>query len=391
MSPRNRTPWTTARRMRPLGSLAVTLATVLGLTVLVGIPFVPHELRRHERPPASIVQHHPLANGVSLDLIRTASPLAPIPFGWEVVRSEAVSQDESSTHREILFRSVGDPLTSVFDQDQQRLIVASFSGRILSLGGEGEQSPVTIGTMHETGVMQLGLATNQRMLIASNCFQVQGICLTTNRECWTRTDLQTRRVAIDERSGRLLASTHTEGILELDLETGVTLRQIARSESAVIALAISHDGSWLACVNSYFELNRVDRASGQSLWPSARSEAQAGPAPAALAISPDSEFIISPGRSDASVLVVWDAATGTPVRELRGHTAPITGVAFADDGQLHSWGLDGTVRHWRLEIPQDGERVAEARSHVGPATAAERRVRPARQPAAMAAMRLPSG
>ena len=31
---------------------------------------------------------------------------------------------------------------------------------------------------------------------------------------------------------------------------------------------------------------------------------------------------------------MWDAATGTPLRELKGHTSSVTSVAFSPDGKL---------------------------------------------------------
>jgi hypothetical protein len=381
--------------MRPLGSLAVSLATVLGLVGLVGIPFVPHELRRHEPSPICIVQHHPLASGVSLDVIRTKEPGLRGQFIWEVVRSEAehhgtVRSDELPARRKVLLRSVGEALTSVLDRDRQRLIVANFSGRLLSLDWEGKQPPEPIGELRMAGVAQLEIAANRRTLIASNYFGVQAVCLATNRECWARTDLQTRRVALGERSGRLLASTDADGLLELDLETGVTLRQIARNGSSEIAFAMAPDGEWFTCVDEHCQLDRVDRASGQSLWTSDKSLALAGFAPATLAISPDSEFIVALSARDSSVLVVWDVTTGKLVRELKGHSAPITGITFADDGQLHSWGMDVSVRKWRLERNHGADRVAHGPTHAQPSNMAARRARHAQQSAAMTAIRFPT-
>jgi WD40 repeat protein len=47
---------------------------------------------------------------------------------------------------------------------------------------------------------------------------------------------------------------------------------------------------------------------------------------------------------------VWDAGTGTKISDLRGHTAPIRGVAFDRTGRLVATGsFDDTVRMWAAE------------------------------------------
>jgi WD40 repeat protein len=46
---------------------------------------------------------------------------------------------------------------------------------------------------------------------------------------------------------------------------------------------------------------------------------------------------------------VWDSHTGAFVRSFRGHTGPVTSVAFSRDGRLLiSGSQDGTVKVWDL-------------------------------------------
>ena len=46
---------------------------------------------------------------------------------------------------------------------------------------------------------------------------------------------------------------------------------------------------------------------------------------------------------------VWDSHTGTLVRSFRGHTGPVSSLAFSPDGQLLvSGSRDGTVKVWDL-------------------------------------------
>lgn len=58
-----------------------------------------------------------------------------------------------------------------------------------------------------------------------------------------------------------------------------------------------------------------------------------------------------PGEADFDNHVrVWDVDTGAELRKFEGHTARVTGVAFAPDGRtLVSGSHDGTVRIWDVE------------------------------------------
>ena len=72
---------------------------------------------------------------------------------------------------------------------------------------------------------------------------------------------------------------------------------------------------------------------------------------------------------------VWDARTGTPVLELKGHTGAVWGVAFSPDGTRIVTGSDDTTaKVW------DAGRGCPARTQRAHECGVERGVQPGRHP-----------
>lgn len=66
---------------------------------------------------------------------------------------------------------------------------------------------------------------------------------------------------------------------------------------------------------------------------------------------------------DANTVVLWDTATGHPVRTLAGHLKPVLSVAFTPDGKrLLSASADTTVVLWEVET---GNRLRTYKGHTG--------------------------
>jgi eukaryotic-like serine/threonine-protein kinase len=75
--------------------------------------------------------------------------------------------------------------------------------------------------------------------------------------------------------------------------------------------------------------------------------------------SPDGRYLAADlgGKADASLIRLWDAATGQLVQSLAGHRGQIPGLAFDPTGErVASAGADGTVRVWAVPGGQETRR-----------------------------------
>jgi WD40 repeat protein len=120
-----------------------------------------------------------------------------------------------------------------------------------------------------------------------------------------------------------------------EIEAGPGLGTLGRG------LAYSPDGRMLASNGGGSLVKLWDAASGSVL---ASLEGHSTPV-ASLAFSPDGK-ILATGSLDGSVKL-WDVAQGRELKEVAGHTLDIRGLAFSPDGKtLASGSLDGSVKLW---------------------------------------------
>ncbi|GAB4202159.1 MAG: hypothetical protein OHK0022_25070 [Roseiflexaceae bacterium] len=151
--------------------------------------------------------------------------------------------------------------------------------------------------------------------------------------------------------GTLLAAGVHARIFVWETASGRLLRRLTHPStmSGVLALAFAPDRRLLASV-ALDSLRLWDVARGRSvrlLRPDRPDRFFTS-----VAFSPDGRLLAAgtqlntDGAQDASVWL-WDAASGQQIAVLSGHTAPVSAVAFAPNGELlASAGMDGVVLLW---------------------------------------------
>src|SRR5262249_17941739 len=124
-------------------------------------------------------------------------------------------------------------------------------------------------------------------------------------------------------------------------------------------LAVSPDGSRLACLGAAAELRVWESATAQPTL-----TLEQGGALRAFAASPDGRWFASslssgpnpdpPAEPDRDTLGLWDAATGKKQTVLEGQAAPITALAFSPDSSSLASASYQSGDVWIWDMPRGG-------------------------------------
>jgi WD40 repeat protein/ABC-type sugar transport system substrate-binding protein len=156
-------------------------------------------------------------------------------------------------------------------------------------------------------------------------------------------------ISPDETS--ILTGSDRGNLLLRNLETGEIIRQFSAGEAAINSLAFSPDGQTVVTGSQDNAVILWNVATGEE---SGRLEGHLAPV-RSVVYSPDGTLIASGGgniqisedRPVDNEIILWNAADGSLLRRLSGHTASVRGLAFSPDGKwLVSGGDDGKVILW---------------------------------------------
>jgi WD40 repeat protein len=121
-------------------------------------------------------------------------------------------------------------------------------------------------------------------------------------------------------------------------------------QSHIMSVAFSPDGkTFLVGMSASMDTGGAelrDMASGNVIW----TREMQPPSLNSLAFSPDGNWIVAAGGDHTAM--IWDAATGNPVRVLQGHGDAVLRAVFSPDGKTVltlGGGSDRTVRSWNVE------------------------------------------
>ncbi len=137
---------------------------------------------------------------------------------------------------------------------------------------------------------------------------------------------------------------HHDRLIELDPATGAEVRELAREERALWALAVTPDGSRVTYARHDHGLVEVDRVTGATRTVPPAHDGFV----AAMAYSPDGRWLAT-GSWDQRIHL-YDAATLDLVAVLEGHRGRVVALDFIRPDELASIGWDQVLWRWNLSV-----------------------------------------
>ena len=303
-------------------------------------------------PPAGTISFAPVlvAQAARFDLSAPAALMAFSPNGALAAtytpNSALVEVRSAADGKLVSTYSINDGVsTLVFSPDSTTLAASDTRGQVLlwnASSGKGLYGPLS----QNAGMVALLLTNDgQRVQVASPAGKVAIWQLSDGRVLREDSIGPLGGAAAFSEDGRLLAHSERGAIVVFDLETDAVRNTIPAKDGPYSALTFTHLGGLIAATRPNGTVDIFQAQAGGLV----HTFVPPAPAPGAASVgvfNSDARLFATP-LADGGI-ALWNVRDGGLSATLRGHTKPVVGIGFTDDGQtMASASADGTLRLWR--------------------------------------------
>jgi WD40 repeat protein len=328
-------PWI----LRPIAAVTISLAAVSAFTAVLGIAFLPAEIQPVRRL-ISVTHSVELTNRAVVTLFWS------MPSGYGGGRKHHLALQRVGSADPHCSWTAFEPLSLAKGPGQDQVLVGALDGSIHLLDIAHSTTELVRADHHRGGVIALACSADGQCLVSQGFADLRAWDMVTQRERWRRADVAPFGFVLSPNAQTAFIADQLGEAFEIDLQSGRTLRSLTRFDGTILQIALSPDGNHLAILSGSGRLLMLDIHTGGLLWEQPMLF-PAHQAPArVVAFSTSGRQLVTSNPKQGSALILWDAATGQRLRELRGHQRIVHGAEFATSGEIRSWAADGTIRLW---------------------------------------------
>ena len=347
---------TTRRQSRPLVKLGASIATAIALTI--GIYYFQKNPSLREQP-YNIVLDNTLPGHASGVTSLALSPDGQILASGSLDRTIKIRNLRSKEVVHTLTGHTSGVVSITISPDGQTLVSGSNDKTIKVWNLRTGQLLRTLSG-HSDYVSCLAISSDNQTLVSGSNDKTIKVWNLRTGQLLRNLEPQGYSNGVGDVAvspdGQTLVSSDSSDIKLWNLRTGQLLRTLEGHKFPVRDLVISSKGETFASgsldgsakmwnLRTGELLNNFPHGSGE-LTQSATTEPVEGVY--AVAISPDSQTLVTGSGGAENSLKIWKVRTAEVVRTLKGHSKAVLSLVMSPDGQtIYSGSMDGTIKVWR--------------------------------------------
>jgi WD40 repeat protein len=347
---------TKRRQSRPLIKVGASIATAIALTIGIYYFQKTHSLREQ---PYNVVLDNTLPGHASGVTSLAISPDGQILASGSLERTIKIRNLRTKELVHTLTGHTSGVISIAISPDGQTLVSGSNDQTIKVWNLRTGQLLRTLSG-HSDYVSCLAISSDNQTLVSGSNDQTIKVWNLRTGQLLRNLEPQGYSNGVGDVAvsldGQTLVSSDSSDIKLWNLRTGQLLRTLEGHKFPVRDLVMSSKGETFASgsldgsakmwnLRTGQLLNNFPHGSGEPTQ-SATTEPVEGVY--AVAISPDSQTLITGSGGAENSLKIWKVRTAEVVRTLKGHSKAVFSLVMSPDGQtIYSGSMDGTIKVWR--------------------------------------------
>ena len=335
-------------------ALLTSAVTTILCVVLVGVPFLPHEVANLKgREQMRVVHCEPLPGGDSVVLLMKSNSMARL----KPVSAFLVVLNLDNTECQRPYATIDTTLELIaMEPGGNRIFMGDQRGGLFFGNVPNNTGYYFIGnTLLDSSSTRMACAPDGNTLLTHDESSLVAWNIVNqaqkSKPRWCRFDSSITCFAIYPDSQTAICSRTHEGqteLLEMDLQRGETRFVLGNMDRKLVKLTVSPDADLILGVDELREVVMLRRNGAQQAWQPLQIPGLVTGSARIVSFSPYARLLIASNRTDDQ-LHLWDVDQQRLLGRLEWQeSSQVKGCCFLDRNRILTWNSDDILRVWDL-------------------------------------------